>query len=161
MTPGPVAWQQIPLFQGLSEAELDTVAARLVPRSFAAGEVLIHQGIWRGELFILRGGLAQGSLDPGAESVPARDSAGRNLPLRRLVPGECFGEMSLLTGQRPSATVHALTDGTAWVLEQQAFLSLALAQPRLAHNVSAILSERLAHANEQRRAATRELWCRI
>jgi NTE family protein len=69
--------------------------------------------------------------------------------LRRLVAGDCFGEMSLITGQLPSATARALTDGEAWTLDQATFMRLVTAQPQLSRNINAILSERLLYANRQ------------
>src|SRR4029078_11667787 len=125
-----------PLFQGLGATELDAIATHLSVRPFATGDVLIYQGIWSGLLFILRTGIAQISVV--AETGHGEDE--RTVPLRRLVSGECFGEMSLITGAAPSATVQALTDGQAWMLSQQDFLQLAMSHPRLSHNINAILS---------------------
>jgi NTE family protein len=138
-------WARAPLFQGLGAADLDAIATRLSVRPFATGDVLIHQDVWSGLLYILRSGIVQISVV--AETGPGED--GRTVPLRRLVSGECFGEMSLITGAAPSATVQALTDGEAWTLSQQDFLQLAMAHPRLSHNINAILSERLLHTSRQ------------
>jgi NTE family protein len=138
-------WARAPLFQGLGATELDAIATRLSVRPFATGDVLIIQGIWSGLLFILRNGIVQISVV--AETGPGEDE--RTVPLRRLVSGDCFGEMSLITGAAPSATVRALTDGEAWTLSQHDFLQLSMTQPRFSHNINAILSERLLHTSRQ------------
>lgn len=140
---GQPAWVGIPLFQGLGQAELDAIGARLALRPVVAGETLIHQGQWCGQLFIIRTGIVEISLEGTV------DEEQREVTLRRLVGGECFGEMSLITGAPPSATATALTDGEVWTLSQQDFLQLALAQPELSRNISAILSERLLHTSRQ------------
>ena len=140
-------WAGIPLFKGLGRAELDAIAERLDLRRVSAGDVLISQGVWCGELFIIRTGVVEISLE---SSGGAQRSA---MPLRRLVAGECFGEMSLITGALPSATARALADGEVWALSQPDFLQLALAQPELSRNISAILSERLLHTSRERLSA--------
>ena len=73
----------------------------------------------------------------------------REVPLRRLVSGECFGEMSLITGGLPSATVRALTDVEAWTLNQQDFERFVRDHPSLTRNINVILSERLLHTSRQ------------
>lgn len=138
-------WARAPLFQGLAAADLDAIANCLSLRQFATGDVLIRQDTWSGLLFILRTGIVQISVV--ADASPGEDE--RTVPLRRLVSGECFGEMSLITGAAPSATVQALTDGEAWTLSQQDFLQLAMDHPRLSYNINAILSERLLHTSRQ------------
>jgi NTE family protein len=130
---------------------------------------LIQQGVWSGQLFILRTGIVQISVS--TETNLAGDDE-RTVPLRRLVSGECFGEMSLITGAAPSATVQALTSGEAWTLSQQDFLQLSMAHARLSYNINAILSERLLHTSRQQAAETppqaivvvserAELWRRV
>ena len=140
-------WAAASLFRGLGSEGLSRIAGQLAVRPFAAGETLIHQGIWRGALFIIRSGIIQISLEPeagidGGDPKPA-------LLLRRLVAGECFGEMSLITGHAPSATARALTDGEVWTLDQESFARLVTAQPELSRNINTILSERLLHTNRQ------------
>lgn len=147
---GEYLWAGVPLFNALDAAALAAIGAHLATRPFAAGEAIIREGVWAGELFIIRSGIVQIVL----ESVAGPDSpaSGAGIQLRRLVAGDPFGEMSLLTGTPPSATARALTDGTAWVLGQRDFLQLTLAHPQLSYNVNAILSERLARTSHQQMA---------
>ena len=145
-TPWP--WAQARLFRNLGPVGLAEIADQLTVRPFRAGEILIEQGVWHGALFILRTGIVQISLD--ADARPGEDKTpGSAVALRRLVAGDCFGEMSLITGQLPSATALALTDGEAWTLDQSTFMHLVTAQPELSRNINAILSERLLYANRQ------------
>lgn len=141
-------WSQARLFHDLDSIELAAIARQLVARTFSAGDVLIEQGVWHGALFLLRTGIVQISLD-AEPSADAPREHGTTVPLRRLVAGDCFGEMSLITGQLPSATARALTDGEAWTLDQAAFMRLVTALPQLSRNINAILSERLLYANRQ------------
>lgn len=146
----PPAWSNISLFKGLGGPELEAISARLTTRPFSAGDTLIRQGMWSGELFIVRRGVVE-------ISVEGEDGEHQGeVTLRRLVTGDCFGEMSLITGAPPSATVNALTDGEAWTLAQEDFLHLALSQPELSRNISAILSERLLRTSRQQVTTERE-----
>ncbi len=140
-------WAAARLFRGLGTEGLSRIAGQLAVRPFVAGEILIHQGVWRGALFIIRTGIVQISLEPEAET--SGGEARPALSLRRLAAGECFGEMSLITGHAPSATARALTDGEVWTIDQESFARLVTAQPELSRNINTILSERLLHTNRQ------------
>ncbi|HEY8599854.1 MAG TPA: patatin-like phospholipase family protein [Thermomicrobiales bacterium] len=140
-------WAAASLFRGLGTEGLSRIAGQLTVRPFTAGEILIRQGVWRGALFIIRTGVVQISLEPEAD--PSGGGSRPALPLRRLAAGECFGEMSLITGQLPSATARALTDGEVWTIDQEGFSRLVTAQPELSRNINTILSERLLHTNRQ------------
>src|SRR3954453_7829163 len=147
-------WAQAELFRGLPETDLESIAARLTLRPFSAGEILIRQGVWTGALFIIRAGIVQISLEvdeDGVASVPGAAPA-RVVPLRRFVSGDCFGEMSLITGDVPSGTARALTDGEVWVLGQEDFQQLSMAHARLSYNINGILSERLLRTSRQQAA---------
>lgn len=147
---------RVPLFRDMTERDLDAIGACLARRPFAAGEELIRQGVWRGELLIISTGVVEVIVEADEPDEASPDRTSREVTLRRLTGGECVGEMSLLTGTPPSATVRALTDGEAWILGQTDFLQLAMAHPALSRNVNAILSERLLHANRQQIAEVSE-----
>ncbi len=152
MQPQPL-WQRVKLFEGLDAEAIAAISGHLVLRSYAAGDVLIQQDRWCGELFILHSGVAHVRSTQLAPSEATPDALSetptRETILRRLVGGDCFGEMSLITGTLPSATVQALTDGDAWVLGQEAFQQLARDFPALTRNINVILSERLFHTSRQ------------
>lgn len=139
-------WARAPLFRGLSEADLEAITGRTSIRQFTAGDVLIRQSVWCGQLFIVRDGVVQVSVERG--DTPGEPS--RGVPLMRMVEGDILGEMSLITGAPPSATAYALTDGQALVLPQEDFLQLALELPMLSRNINAILSDRLRRSNVQK-----------
>ena len=146
-------WQRIRLFEGLDAEAIAAISGHLALRSFSAGDVLIQQDRWCGELFILRSGVAHVRstqfVSPAVTTDASTETATHETILRRLVGGDCFGEMSLITGTLPSATVQALTDGDAWVLGQDAFQQMALDFPTLTRNINVILSERLFHTSRQ------------
>ena len=137
---------ETPLFASLPEPALERIRRAVDTRTFRPGDVMLAEGETRGELFVLLSGEAV---------VTGRDWHGEPIVLARLGAGECFGEMSMLSGEPPSATVEAATDAVAWALPHAAFVAIADEHPELARNLSALLSERLRASNERQLRAQR------
>lgn len=128
------------LFAGLAAEERGELRQRLLPRAYAAGQVLLQQGRHSGELHVIVS---------GAVRVTARDTLGNVTDLALLGPGQVLGEMSLLTGEPHSATVTALEPTVTDVLSRDDFLALLSGSARLARNISQILSERLLRTSRR------------
>jgi NTE family protein len=128
------------LFRNLQPGETANILARLQPVSYERGMRILERGVWRGQLYIIASGLV---------SVLLQEETTSGTRIAQLGPGECFGEMSLITGEPPSATVRADEDITLWALPQVDFLSLIGTCPTLLQNINAILSLRLARTNQQ------------
>lgn len=129
------------LFVGFTADERAALEARLRPRRFPSGGIVLQQGQFSTELHIIRSGVVR---------VRSSDSLGQISELAQLGPGQFVGEMSLLTGQPHSATVTAISPTESLVLGRDDFLALLGDSPRLAQNISRVLSERLTRANQQR-----------
>jgi NTE family protein len=127
------------LFRNLQPGETANILSRLQPVSYERGTRILERGIWHGQLYIISAGLVSVLLQ----------EAGNGTKIAQLGPGECFGEMSLITGEPPSATVRAEQDTTLWALPQADFLTLIGSCPTLLQNINAILSLRLARTNQQ------------
>jgi small-conductance mechanosensitive channel/CRP-like cAMP-binding protein len=93
------------LFQCLSDAQIDNLLARSRVNHFGGGERLIEEGAIGDSMFVLLRGTANVSVSKN----------GAVIGVGSLHSGDCFGEMSLLTGERRTATVRA--DGDCYVLE--------------------------------------------
>ena len=153
------------LFHGLQPHEITEIVARLQPVNCKRGERILERGIWQGRLYIIASGqvsvlLQDSALDegtafttPGGQTWPGQDSGKRERSgaqsyiVTQLGPGECFGEMSLITGDPPSATVRAERDSVLWSLTHLDFMTLIGACPTLLSNINAILAQRLARMN--------------
>ena len=128
-----------PLFRDMQPRERADVIARLQPVSFARGTRILERGTWHGQLYIVVSGLV---------SVLLQEDH-NELAVAQLGPGECFGEMSLITGEPPSATIRAEQDSSLWALPQADFLALIGTCPTLLRNINAILAQRLSRTNQQ------------
>ncbi len=139
------------LFRNLQPDETAAILNRLQPASFARGSRIMEHGIWHGLLYIIASGQVSVLLQEEAENSHRASQANETntLVVARLGPGECFGEMSLITGEPPSATIRAEEDTQLWALPQADFLTLVGSCPTLLRNINTILSLRLARTNQQ------------
>src|SRR5467141_2235302 len=94
-----------PLFQCLSDSQIDNLVKQSELNHFGRGERVIEEGAEGDSMFILLRGAAQVSISKN----------GSTIPVATLRSGDCFGEMSLLTGEKRSATVQA--EGDCYVME--------------------------------------------
>jgi small-conductance mechanosensitive channel/CRP-like cAMP-binding protein len=126
------ALRTVDLFRPLSDDELRRVMARSRPLHYAAGERVIEEGSPGDSFFII---------DQGQVLVSKR-MGGANREIARLMEGQFFGEMALLTGERRSATIEAATDVDLFMIDKPAFQDILAANPTIAVDISTLLSER-------------------
>src|SRR5260370_17028051 len=139
-------------FRKLQPHEAAAIMARLQSASYERGSRILERGVWHGQLYIVASGQVSVLLQEGEQSPAGAHPHGNHegdLVVARLGPGECFGEMSLITGEPPGATVRAEQDTALWMLTQADFLTLVGACPTLLQNINRILSLRLAQTNQQ------------
>src|SRR6266571_5137890 len=139
------------LFRNLQPDETANILARLQPATYESGTCILESGVWHGLLYIIASGTV---------SVFLQEDSGNGARIAQLGPGECFGEMSLITGEPPSATVRTDEDITVWALLEADFLTLIKTCPTLLQNINSILSRRLARTNRKilSHVAAEKIW---
>jgi CRP/FNR family cyclic AMP-dependent transcriptional regulator len=93
---------QIPLFQGLSDLDRETLAERLAEKRFAGGEAVFSQGDKGSSMYFVKSGAVQIYL-PGKDGSPP-------VPLTDARTGEYFGELAIFDDKPRSASVRAVVD---------------------------------------------------
>jgi CRP/FNR family transcriptional regulator, cyclic AMP receptor protein len=127
----------VPLFEGLTDAEFSLVQDVAQVRENRAGEVLVREGDDPDGLYILAS---------GAVKVSKLGEDGNERTIAVLGPGEVLGEMTIFGDQPRSADVVALAPSTLYVIPLDRMRELLLQIPTLAMRVIEILSERLREA---------------
>lgn len=121
-----------PLFQCLDDAQINGLLKDAQHQQFARGEALIEQGSEGDSMFIMLRGSAQ-------VSVANNGTAVRVGVLRQ---GDCFGEMSLLTGEKRTATIRAEKDCEVIEISKPVMADLLRNAPQCLNQLSEILAKR-------------------
>jgi small-conductance mechanosensitive channel/CRP-like cAMP-binding protein len=121
-------------FQVFTPEEREMIARKLVEHRFKSGDTVFERNAPGGTLFFV----ADGALEV---RVPA---TGENplFVLDRMVPGDMFGEISLLTGEPRSAMVAAATDALLYELTKDAIEPYLLSRPDIFDRLAALMVER-------------------
>jgi uncharacterized membrane protein len=112
----------IPLLQALPPADRLRVQERLGELQVLAGGVVFSRGDPGDRLFVIAEGTVEAYL-PAEHGEP-------RVVLRRLGPGDHFGELAVVDGGRRTASVVAVTEARLFTLARQDFLEAVLASPR-------------------------------
>ena len=130
------ALERLELFRGAGQESLDWVSRSCAVRSLVPGEVLLEPDSDNDALYIILSGRAQVRF--------ARDESHSNIHLE---PGECAGEMSIIEGAQPSATVVAHSHCRVLILDAEIIWTLIDRSPVVARNLLYILSRRVRRNN--------------
>ena len=120
-----------PLFATLGAKDRAKIAGDLHERRYSSGDAMTSED---------HGGVAFFVIGEGEAAVSV---AGRG-EVRRLGPGNYFGEMALITGQTRSAGIVANTDVQCWALSQWHFKPIVLEHPEIAWALLEVLAGRVA-----------------
>ena len=128
--------RQVDLFREAPSDDLVALWQRLTVVDFAAGSAICRRGDVGDAMYIVQSGSVEVRLGIGPDSTA----------LYRLGPGDCVGEMALLTGQPRSADVVALENTRAWMLDRAAFDSVLNTSVPFLRALNQSVARRLAMA---------------
>ena len=123
---------QQPIFKCLTDAQLDALLPRGRVIHFGRNEKIIEQGAAGDSMFILVDG----------EANVVVDRKGFQTHVASLKSGDCFGELSLLTGENRSATVLANKDCEVVEIGKAVLGHSLRENPELLHKLSELLAHR-------------------
>jgi len=124
--------RQQPLFKCLSDEQLDALLPRGKVVHFGRNETIIQQGDNGDSMFIIVEG----------EANVSATRNGQTKQITRMRGGDCFGEMSLLTGELRSATVVASTDCELVEIDKAVIAQSLTENPDLLAHLSELLARR-------------------
>lgn len=132
--------QKVQILSDLSDKDLEKFLEIIKEVSYKKGEVIFHAEDPGCVMFILKS---------GSVKISISDRKGREDILKIIYPYDFFGEMSILDGERRSATVTALEKATALIIERNDLIDQIKKYPRIALNMLAVLSRRLRKTDER------------
>lgn len=132
--------RNIPLFQALDDADLAHIEELATDRVVPRGGIILNEGHAGDSLFAIAAGRVK---------VFIADEDGREITLKMLGPGECFGEMSLIDQEPRSASVGAVEVTTLKILSYQAFRDCLTRFPGIGIAVMTSLAKRLRDADRK------------
>ena len=129
---------RLPLFESCTRRELGDIASIMVETERPAGTYLTREGQDGGLMFVIVEGQAE-----VVTGAPATDGRSRTRVIRRLEPGDPFGELSLIDGHTRSASVRAATDVRLLEIAADDFYKLVNGSPKFVRNLLRALSIRV------------------
>jgi CRP/FNR family transcriptional regulator, cyclic AMP receptor protein len=128
--------EQIPLFEGLPQKELERIAHSFKERRFSAGHTVSVEGAGGIGFFVISTGTA--SVDVHGEERG------------KLGPGDYFGEVALIDDQaRRTATITADSDLTCYGLTSWEFRPLVETNAQIAWKLLQVMAKRLRESEQQ------------
>lgn len=131
----------------LPEEALDRLASLSRTLPFMPGEAIIRQGDPGSELYIVQRGEVAVCL--------SRNETESVAELARLGPGQFFGEMSLMTGEKRTATVRAFIECELVEVNKDAFHDVIAEDPKIIEPITRILADRQMAMEENLTARAR------
>ena len=142
----------VPLFEELSNREIQNIARIAYQRHYSAGEVIIHEGQNAAGMYIM--------VDGQAEVTKSLED-GTTLHLTTLENSGLFGDVGLLDSSPRTATVTATRDSSIIGFFRPELLELINSNPRLASKVifklGQILTARFRFINNEFEKAQAEI----
>jgi CRP/FNR family transcriptional regulator, cyclic AMP receptor protein len=121
--------KRVPLFSGLDPRELETIARTVHERTFNAGDKVAEQGEGGVGFFVISEGQAKVEVD-GSE-------------VRKLGPGDHFGEIALISEGTRTATVTAESELRCYGLTPWEFRPLVQTNATIAWKLLQALAKQL------------------
>ena len=132
--------KRVPLFSGLTDSQIERLAAGSVRRSFPKGRTIVAEGEPSQSLYVLLSGRAK---------VQRSDTEGKEVILAVLGPGECFGEMSLIDDAPRSASVITIESCDFMSINKESFKSMLVSSPEISMRIMKGLVKRLRDADKK------------
>jgi len=132
--------QQAPVFAGCSEAFIDDLLYVCRVRRLGKGQIIFLQLDTPDHVYIVRS---------GAILISITSEDGRELVLNEMLPGDLFGELSILTGETRSADAIARVRSQVLVIPSDFFLQVLETEPTLSRRLMELMAHRLRQSTHR------------
>ena len=125
---------QVEIFAGLSEAELEIIANSCVSRSYPKNTVIINEDDYADSLYVI---------DSGRVKVYCSDKNGKEFIMNTMQTGEYFGELALLDDEKRSASVRTLDKSVFLIMYKDEFTKILEQYPNISRTLIRNLTKRV------------------
>ena len=130
----PVQLKNVPLFRGLTPAELEEIRACLHEKSYAEGDTLFHETGSCERVFIVR---------TGRVKVFRMSTGGREQVLETLGPGDTCACNPGSVEWACASSAEALTACTVWFLSRDNYVRMVNTRANVSHALNRLFAEKL------------------
>lgn len=131
---------KIPIFENLSPADHDTLAALWHPRELKVGEILFRVGEKGDAMYVIQKGIVE-------IRIPIQGQQ-KEITVSVLQEGEFFGELSIVDGLPRTATAVAVEHAHLLEMRRNDFIDFLMERPAVAISMVSIIGKRLRATNE-------------
>ena len=124
--------QKVDIFHNFNEEDINLLISNSNIRKFEPNENIVNENHEGNSLFIILSGNARVSINKD----------GKDIKLGLLSPSDTFGEFSLLTGDKRSATVKAINHLECIEISKEALKSILDKEPELIDELATIMAKR-------------------
>lgn len=135
--------QRAPLLEGLSDEVISEFSGGSWIRAVDKGEILFQQTDPARAVYLVQSGCI---------TIYLSTADGRELVINEMVPGDCFGELSLITGQPRSTSAMAREYSRLIVIPNDVFQSGLDKEPELLTRILMTTASRLRVSSERESA---------
>jgi CRP/FNR family cyclic AMP-dependent transcriptional regulator len=135
--------RRTPLFAGVREESLLALARTASTQAVPKGSYVFLQSDAADAMYVVQTGVI---------ALVLSNADGRDLVINEARPGDCFGELALLTGQARSSSATARVDSTVLAIPRTAFMASLEREPSLTRSLLEITARRL-HSSSERESA--------
>jgi CRP/FNR family cyclic AMP-dependent transcriptional regulator len=129
-----------PLFAGLGEEAIGSIAGLCTRRQLDAGEVLFQKGDKGDALYGVRRGRIR---------IETGTAGGGRLTLNMLGPGDLFGEIALFDGQPRTADAVSAEPSELFMVRRSDFLAYLEREPRITVRLLELLCQRIRWVSDR------------
>lgn len=129
-----------PVFQGLTDSQMQQIEKRCIRRNFPRNAMVIHEGDTEASLFVI---------EKGRVKVYLSGTDGREIIINTHGPGEQFGELALIDGERRSASIMTCEESSFLVINKQIFNDLVRDFPEISFNLIVDLSRKIRRLTKE------------
>jgi branched-chain amino acid transport system substrate-binding protein len=134
--------QEVDVLSPLPEDAHEQLAGGTKVHVYSKGEAILHAGTAGDSMFVVHSGTVSIRIHDAGEGGPHE--------VAQLGPGTVFGEMALLTGEKRTADVVALTDVVTLEIVKDSLHPILQSNPELAGAISEKVVERRDHLESVR-----------